>query len=119
MANVEQRQQAINVILDYFYAVDTNDRPLLESLLDPEVTLTSLNADKVVKDGFAPIRGSKALADYIMAEIGPMDTAHSVSNIRTSPLEDGSGHRVRCYSIGYHYRPGEGIMRKLRRPQGI
>ncbi|ETN38576.1 uncharacterized protein HMPREF1541_06613 [Cyphellophora europaea CBS 101466] len=110
MAAIRPKQDAIDLILQFMYAIDTNDRTLLESSLHADVVYDQSGLEKVTGMPMPPIKGLRATADLLMGSVGRMDATHHVTNFRVQTLSPDDALEIKCYSISYHYRLGEAIV---------
>ena len=82
--------------------IDTNDLPLFLSACIPLKDFT------FTMDG-AEMRGEEDIMDKIFNFVGPMDTTHTISNIRIDvDGDDATEASMTAYAVAQHYRKGDG-----------
>ena len=80
--------------------LDSNDQQLIESAWDTSNAFFQIDDIKM--------EGWQAINDNMIKTIGPMDTQHSISNIRVDVKDGANTAYMTAYSVAQHYRPGEG-----------
>jgi hypothetical protein len=83
--------------------VDTNNFDLVTSALhDSPTTSFEINGEQY--------QGIEAIKARVFDRIGPLDTTHTVSNVRIE-MEDGAERAsLTAHILAQHYRPGEGLL---------
>jgi hypothetical protein len=83
--------------------VDTNNFDLVTSALhDSPTTSFEINGEQY--------QGLEAIKARVFDRIGPLDTTHTVSNMRIE-MEDGAEvASLTAHVLAQHYRPGEGLL---------
>jgi hypothetical protein len=116
MAAISLEEQAARELVDgaeitdalYRYAagLDFGDPALLESALteDAVVDLTAATAKLGLE--FPALAPRDVVVGALIAAVGPLDTSHSITNIRIEITGDTA--TARCYAQANHYLPGEG-----------
>jgi hypothetical protein len=103
---ITDRAEITDALYRYAAGLDSGDATLLESALtdDAVVDLTAATA-KLGLD-FPALTPREVVVSALTAAVGPLDTSHSITNIRVDITGDTAS--VRCYAQANHYLPGEG-----------
>jgi hypothetical protein len=103
---IADRAAITDALYRYAAGLDLGDASLLESSLTEDGTVDLTAA--VTKLGFEfPVLTPRAVVtDTLVAAVGPLDTSHSISNMRIDLAGDTA--TVRCYAQANHFLPGEG-----------
>jgi hypothetical protein len=103
---ITDRAQIADAIYRYAAGLDFGDAALLESALteDAVVDLTSATAKLGLE--FPALAPRDVVVKALTGAVGPLDTSHSITNIRTDITGDTA--TARCYAQANHFLPGEG-----------
>jgi hypothetical protein len=103
---ITDRTQITDAIYRYAAGLDFGDSALLESALteDAVVDLTAATA-KLGLD-FPVLASRDVVVGALASAVGPLDTSHSITNVRIDIVGDTA--TARCYAQANHYLPGEG-----------
>jgi len=81
--------------------LDTNDLAMWKSAwIEGEDTCVDLNG--------SILKGMDELNEKLFDLIGPLETTHTISNIRVDVKEGEDTAGMTAYAVAQHYRPGEG-----------
>jgi ketosteroid isomerase-like protein len=101
-------QDAWDVFLRFFYAMDTNDWTTFESLLDERMVFDQSPLEKITGTPMPRPEGIAECRKLLEGQLGNLDTQHIVTNARFKILEEGL-LQIRCYSQSRHFKRGEGV----------
>ena len=103
---VTDRTEITDALYRYAAGLDLGDAAVLESALteDAVVDLTSATA-KLGLD-FPVLAPRDVVVSALSSAVGPLDTSHSITNIRIDIAGDTAA--VRCYAQANHFLPGDG-----------
>lgn len=103
---IADRAEIADAIYRYAAGLDLGDAVLLESALteDAVVDLTAATARLGLE--FPALAPREMVVGALTGAVGPLDTSHSITNIRIEI--DGDTATARCYAQANHYLPGEG-----------
>ncbi|KAI6779895.1 uncharacterized protein J7T54_001983 [Emericellopsis cladophorae] len=94
------REAVTDVLYQAIYGADTNDWEIFNSVLTPEIEFDL---------GGKIMHGTEEARANLFGLIGPMDTLHSISNVRVHLTDDPTKASLTAYATNQHCRPGEGI----------
>jgi len=101
LSSLSKREAIIDAVYRGVLGLDTNDVALFKSAWVQEQDITfDLNG--------AVITGWDAIDENVMRLVGPMDTTHTITNVRVD-VKDGVDTAVATtHATAQHFRPGEG-----------
>lgn len=82
LVDSQDRDDIVDALYRFAMGQDLRDRTLFESAFSPEAALDLSVAARPFGVELPVIRGRHAIADWIMDEMNPLDTTHSVTNPR-------------------------------------
>lgn len=101
LSSLSKREAITDAIYRAILAVDTNDMPMLLSAIAP-------GEDTCFEREGTVVKGADAIKKRMMDMIGPMNTTHTVSNIRVDVKDGADTAFVTATAVAQHYRAGEG-----------
>jgi FAD/FMN-containing dehydrogenase len=90
----------------YTAGLDHGDADLLASALTEDAMVDLTPATSKIGLDFPALKPRDTVVGVLIPAVGPLDTSHVISNIRTSV--DGDTAHVSCYAMAQHYLPREG-----------
>ncbi|MCY1141435.1 nuclear transport factor 2 family protein [Actinoplanes sp. Pm04-4] len=90
----------------YAAGLDLGDADLLTSALTEDATVDLGPAMRRIGYDFPPLTPRESVVTTLVGAVGPLDTSHSISNIRTTV--DGDTAQAWAYAQAQHYLPGLG-----------
>ena len=112
LAHFSTTNSPTDPILRLLQSLDDNDPVLLTSSLYPACTLDQSGLSAITGHPLPTLTGHSAIVTALLDHgVGAnMDTGHFASNFRVTPTGEGDDEaEVSCYTIGSHYRKGEGL----------
>jgi hypothetical protein len=100
------RLAVIDALHRYAAGLDGNDTEMLHSALTEDAVVDLTRAVTKLGMEFPVLEPREVVVSTLLAAVGPLDTSHSLSNLRVQV--DGDGAVVRCYAQAQHFLPGEG-----------
>ena len=102
------REGAIDAIYRFTQALDDADENLLRSAfaVDGVVDLSGLTP--CTGKSYDEKKGVESIVNSVLAHVGPMDSAHHLSNIRVKMYTDQMRAELTCYALAQHFKPKEG-----------
>jgi hypothetical protein len=95
-----------DAVLRYTAGLDYGDADLLVSALTEDAVLDLTPATAKIGLEFPVLSPRETIVGALIGSVGPLDTSHSVTNVRIEL--DGDSAELRCYAQAQHYLPGEG-----------
>lgn len=90
----------------YTAGLDHGDADLLASSLTEDAMVDLTPATSKIGLDFPVLKPRDTIVGALIPAVGPLDTSHVISNIRTAVHGD-TAH-VNCYALAQHYLPQEG-----------
>lgn len=108
------REGAIDAIYRFTLALDRADASLLRSAFftDGAVDLSGLT--RSTGKTYGEKKGVETIVNSVLAHVGPIDTAHHLSNFRVRMNGTQTKAEVTCYALAQHFMPGEGQIPSMR-----
>jgi ketosteroid isomerase-like protein len=116
MTSISLEEQAVREIIDraeitdaiyrYAAALDFGDAALMESALTEDAVIDLTSATTKIGLEFPVLTPRDIAVGALTAYVGPLDTSHSVTNVRIDISGDTA--TARCYAQANHFLPGEG-----------
>jgi hypothetical protein len=106
LAGLVDHHGVVDAVLRYTASLDLGDAELMESALTEDATIDLTPATTKIGLEFPVLSPRTMVVGALVGAVGPLDTSHTVSNVRTRI--DGDTAELRCYVQGQHFLPGEG-----------
>lgn len=90
----------------YTAGLDLNDADLLASSLTADATVDLGPAMRRIGYDFPPLHPRENVVAALIAAVGPLDTSHAISNVRSAVQGDTA--TVHAYAQAQHFKPGVG-----------
>ena len=90
----------------YAEGLDHGDAEVLTSALTEDAVVDLSAATARIGFEFPALRPRDVVVDTLIAAVGPLDTSHSITNLRVTVHGDTA--TARCYAMAQHFPPGEG-----------
>lgn len=90
----------------YAAGLDHGDAELLTSSLTEDATVDLTPATAKIGLEFPVLTPRDVVVGALIPAVGPLDTSHVISNIRTTV--DGDTAHTRCYAMAQHFPAGQG-----------
>ncbi|MFC8828260.1 nuclear transport factor 2 family protein [Streptomyces sp. NPDC057137] len=90
----------------YAAGLDHGDADLFISSLTEDATVDLTPATTKIGLEFPVLTPRKTVVEALIPTVGPLDTSHVISNIRTTV--DGDTAKLSCYAMAQHFPAGEG-----------
>ncbi|MYV53677.1 nuclear transport factor 2 family protein [Streptomyces sp. SID3212] len=90
----------------YTAGLDFGDADLLTSALTEDATVDLTPATGKIGLDFPVLAPRETVVGVLIPAVGPLDTSHVISNIRTTV--DGDTANARAYAMAQHFPPGDG-----------
>ncbi|WP_328583825.1 nuclear transport factor 2 family protein [Streptomyces sp. NBC_00370] len=90
----------------YAAGLDHGDAELFTSSLTGDATVDLTPATTKIGLEFPVLAPRDVVVGALIPAVGPLDTSHVISNIRTTV--NGDSASVQCYAMAQHFPPGEG-----------
>ncbi|WP_063798141.1 nuclear transport factor 2 family protein [Streptomyces sp. 150FB] len=103
---IVDRAAIADTVHRYAAGLDHGDAELLTSSLTEDATVDLTPATTKIGLDFPVLAPRETVVGVLIPAVGPLDTSHVISNIRTTV--DGDTANVRCYAMAQHFPPGEG-----------
>lgn len=102
LTSLTAREAIADALYRCVYGLDTNNIELFESAWakSPDVCL---DMNGTVHSGMDSIR------DKVFNPIGPLDTTHTISNMRVDVQDGAKAAKMTAYALAQHFRAGEGL----------
>ncbi|WP_327286824.1 nuclear transport factor 2 family protein [Streptomyces sp. NBC_01198] len=104
--DITDRYEITDAIHRYTAALDEGDSALLESSLTEDAVVDLTPATGKIGLDFPVLSPREVVVRALIGAVGPLDTSHSVTNVRTEITGDTA--TVRCYAQAQHFLPGDG-----------
>jgi hypothetical protein len=95
-----------DAVLRYTAGLDYGDADLLSSALTEDAVVDLTPAVTKLGMEFPVLSGRETVLGALIAAVGPLDTSHSVTNVRIDLAGDNA--ELRCYAQAQHFLPGQG-----------
>jgi hypothetical protein len=105
-ASPTDRLAVIDALYRYAAGLDDDDTAMLESALTEDAAVDLTSAVTKLGMEFPVLEPREVVVSTLLAAVGPLDTSHSLSNLRVQV--DGDRAEVRCYAQAQHFLPGVG-----------
>jgi hypothetical protein len=103
---IADRVEITDAIYRYAAGLDFGDVALLESALTEDAVVDLTAATTKLGLDFPALTPREVVVSALAAAVGPLDTSHSVTNVRIDISGDTA--TVRCYAQANHFLPGDG-----------
>lgn len=103
---IADRAAIADTVHRYAAGLDFGDAELLTSSLTEDATVDLTPATAKIGLDFPVLAPRETVVGVLIPAVGPLDTSHVISNIRTAV--DGDTANVQCYAMAQHFPPGEG-----------
>ncbi|HUN35657.1 MAG TPA: nuclear transport factor 2 family protein [Trebonia sp.] len=104
--DLTDRAEITDAIYRYAAGLDHGDVALLESALTEDAVVDLSAATSKLGLDFPVLAPRDVVVGALASAVGPLDTSHSITNVRIDLAGDTA--TVRCYAQANHYLPGEG-----------
>jgi hypothetical protein len=101
-----ERAAVIDALYRYAAGLDDGDEQMLVSALTEDAIVDLTPAVTKLGMAFPVLEAREVIVSTLLAAVGPLDTSHSISNVRLQV--DGDRAELRCYAQAQHFLPGEG-----------
>lgn len=102
------REGAIDAIHRFTEGLDRADADLVRSAFADDGIVDLSGLGPCAGKTYAEKKGVEAIVSSVLAHVGPMDSAHHLSNFRVSMNSALTKAEVTCYALAQHFKPGEG-----------
>ena len=102
------REGAIDAIYRFTQALDDADENLLRSAFANDGVVDLSGLTPCTGKAYDEKDGIESIVNSVLAHVGPMDSAHHLSNFRVKIHSDGTEAEVTCYALAQHFKAGEG-----------
>jgi hypothetical protein len=106
LADLVDRAAITDTLHRYAAGLDLNDADLLTSSLTEDAVVDLGPAMRRIGYDFPPLAPRETVVTSLIGAVGPLDSSHSISNIRFAV--DGDTATVYAYAQANHYAPGVG-----------
>jgi hypothetical protein len=106
LRNITDRAEITDAIYRYAAGLDFGDAALLESALTEDAVVDLTSATTKLGLDFPVLAPRDTVVGALVTAVGPLDTSHSITNVRIGIVGDTA--TARCYAQANHYLPGEG-----------
>ncbi|GAA0228171.1 nuclear transport factor 2 family protein [Cryptosporangium japonicum] len=96
----------VDTLHRYAAGLDLGDADLLASSLTEDATVDLGPAMRRIGYDFPPLQPRETVVGALIAAVGPLDSSHSISNVRSTV--DGDTATVHAYAQAQHFKPGVG-----------
>jgi hypothetical protein len=100
------RAEIADALYRYAAGLDFGDTALLESALTEDAVVDLTAAVTKLGLDFPVLAPREVVVHALASAVGPLDTSHSITNVRIELTGDTA--TARCYAQANHYLPGEG-----------
>src|SRR5262245_50270801 len=97
VSDITDRAEIIDAIYRYTAALDYGDAALMESALSEDAVVDLTPATAKIGLEFPVLRPREIVVGALIGAVGPLDTSHSVTNVRITIDDDGTA-TLRCYA---------------------
>jgi hypothetical protein len=104
--DLTDRAEIAETFYRYAAGLDLGDAALLESVLTEDAVIDLTAATTKLGLDFPVLAPREVVVGALIGAVGPLDTSHSITNLRIELAGDTA--TVRCYAQAQHYLPGEG-----------
>lgn len=101
----DDRLDIAEAVAGFAAGIDENDQALLGSVFTADATLDFGPAARAMGIDFPVLQGRQGILDGVAASVGPMDTLHRATNVRTLG-PDGDDVRVTALVQAIHHPAG-------------
>ena len=102
------REGAIDAIYRYTEGLDRADESLLCSAFALEGIVDLSGMTPRTGNVHDEMKGIESIVVGVLAHVGPMDSAHRLSNFRVKINQHQTQAEMTCYALAEHFKPGEG-----------
>jgi hypothetical protein len=95
-----------DAVLRYTTGLDYGDADLLSSALTEDAVVDLTPAVSKIGLEFPVLSPRETIVGALISAVGPLDTSHSVTNVRIELAGDNA--ELRCYAQAQHFLPGQG-----------
>ena len=106
LADLVDRTAITDTLHRYAAGLDLNDADLLASSLTEDAVVDLGPAMRRIGYDFPPLSPRETVVTALIGAVGPLDTSHSITNVRTTI--DGDTATVLAYAQAQHFEPGTG-----------
>jgi hypothetical protein len=103
---ITDRAEITDTFYRYAAGLDLGDAALLESALTEDATVDLTSATAKLGLDFPVLAPRDVVVSALVSAVGPLDTSHSITNVRIDITGDTA--TARCYAQANHYLPGDG-----------
>jgi SnoaL-like domain len=104
LTSLTPREAITDAVYRAVISFDSNDVSLFNSaFIGEDVSMEVHGSDKRVVQGLSNIR------TQVLAQVGPMDTSHIISNVRVDVKDGADTASLTCYALAQHCPPGRGM----------
>jgi hypothetical protein len=103
---IVDRAEITDALYRYTAGLDHGDAELLASSLTQDAVVDLTPATSKIGLDFPVLKPRDVVVGALAGAVGPLDTSHSVTNVRI--VIQGDTATVRCYAQAQHFLPGEG-----------
>jgi hypothetical protein len=104
--DLTDRTEIAETFYRYAAGLDLGDAALLESALTDDAVIDLTAATTKLGLDFPVLTPREVAVGALIGAVGPLDTSHSITNLRVELAGDTA--IVRCHAEADHYLPGEG-----------
>jgi hypothetical protein len=104
--DIADRAEITDALYRYTSGLDHGDAELLASSLTEDAIVDLTPATTKIGLDFPVLQPREVVVGALAGAVGPLDTSHSITNVRIDILGDTA--TVRCYAQAQHFLPGEG-----------
>jgi hypothetical protein len=106
VSEITDRAEITDAIYRYTAGLDYGDAELLKSSLTEDGVVDLSTAVAKIGLEFPALGPREVVVGALIGAVGPLDTSHSVTNVRVTITGDTA--TARCYAQAQHFLPGEG-----------
>jgi len=104
LASLTPREAIADAVYRAVIGCDRNDTALFNSALTQDVTI-QIKAGEEGRNA----EGLDIVRAYMLGGVGPMDTTHTISNIRVDVKDGADTASLTCYALAQHCPQGRGL----------
>lgn len=105
LASLTPREAITDALYRAIIGFDQNDIPSFESAFIGENVTFELDAGENEQ---MKVESLSIIRDVVLAQVGPMDTTHSISNVRVDIKDGADSASLTCNVLAQHCPPGKG-----------
>jgi ketosteroid isomerase-like protein len=104
--DLADRAEIADAFYRYAAGLDLGDAEILASALTEDAVVDLTAATTKLGLEFPALAPRNVVVDALTTYVGPLDTSHSITNVRVEVTGDTA--TARCYAQANHFLPGEG-----------